>query len=257
MDGWNLLGLALGIIGVVGVIFTIIGYKAYVKDKKTFPTSGMLDSPKPAEKRILAIGSARLIVDSPDGVLLKEDDDPLITIHKFNDKLFVSAVIRNAEGKIVARLDDNEWQLNQDNYYDRNFTHKAIEVINHSGDVVLQVVDFGDIIHFAGVFHRKDGSPFALIPAGDFGALMVIGREKPYVFLSSAYTYRNPDIPHPRYNDPKIPPIFEYPSDKHLGSCPNIDALTKLVRQSDNDDFYKGYRLGGSLDIGFKHLQKQ
>lgn len=257
LDGWNLLGLVLGIVGVIGTIVTILGYNAYIRDKKTIPTSGTIDSPKPATKRILAVGSARLIVDSSDGVLLKEDNDPLISVHKYNDKLFVSAVIRNADGEIVARLDENEWQLNRENYYDRNFNRKAIEIIDHSGDVVLQVVDFGDIIHFAGVFHRKDGSPFALIPAGEFGALMVVGKKKPYVFLSSAYTYRHPDIAHPHYDDPKIVPIFDYPSEKHLGSCPGIDDLSKLVRQSDNDDFYKGYRLGGSVDIGFKHLQKQ
>lgn len=257
VDGWSLVGLILGIVGVLGTVVSIVAYKAYLKDKSTIPTSGKIDAPRPAEKRILAIGSARFIVDSADGVLIREDEDPLITVHKFNDKLFVSAIIRNAKGEIVARLDDNEWQLNRKNYYDRNFSQKAIEVIDHSGDVVLQVVDLGDVIHLAGVFHRKDGSPFALIPVGKFGALMKTGVEDRYVILSSAYVYENPNLPTPRFENPKIPRIFDYPSTDNLGLSPGIDELTKTVRISDNNDKYKGYRMGSSVDIGYTHVQKQ
>src|SRR3954447_21801949 len=85
VDGWNLVGLILGIVGVLGTVVSVVAYKAYLKDKSTIPTSGKIDAPRPAEKRILAIGSARFIVDSADGVLIREDDDPLITVHKFND----------------------------------------------------------------------------------------------------------------------------------------------------------------------------
>ncbi len=256
VNGWNLLGVIFGIVGILGTIITAVAYRAYLNDKRTIPTSGKIDAPKPADKRILAIGSARFIVDSADGVLIREDNDPLISVHKFNDKLFVSAVIRNTKGEIVARLDDNEWQLNSKNYYDRNFNQKAIEVVDHSGNVVLQVVDLGDIIHFAGIFHRKDGTPFALIPVGEFGALMKVGVEDRFVILSSAYVYRNPNIPAPKFRNPKITPIFEYPSVDHLGSCPGMDALIKIARLSDNDDKYKGYRMGGSVDIGYGRMPK-
>jgi hypothetical protein len=249
---YKFLGFA---IGIAGLIVGIVSYCAYLKDKTAQSTSGKLQSSKPAEKRIIAIGSARLIVDSTDDILLREDQESLITVRMIDSKIYVSTVIRNSDGEIVAQLRDNEWQLNRKNYFDRNFNEQALEVVDHSGKAVLQVVNFGDVIHLACVFHRKDGSPFALIPFGKYGALM--GNGPPFVALSSAYMYENSDEKFPHLNgDPEIPLIFDYPSELHLGSSPGLKPLTGLVRMSENSTKYKGYRLGSSLDIGLKHLRK-
>ena len=244
------------VLAIVGIAIGIISYNAYLEDKKVQTTTGALQSSEKAEQRIIAIGSARLIVDSSDDILLRDGDDSLITVRMIDRKMYVSTVIRNMNGEIVAQLRDNEWHLNRRNYYDRNFNEQAIEVVNHSGKVVLQVVNLGDVIHLACMFHRKDGSPFALIPVGKYGALMAVrGSGPPYVVLSSSYMYENKEERLPDFGDsPEIPKIFAYPSNLHLGSCPGLKDLTELIRMADSSSKYKGYRLGSSLDIGLKKL---
>jgi len=249
ISGWNLFALIVGIVGIVGSIVTIISYKIYLKDKKVNSISGIIESPIKAQRRIFAIGSARFTFEARDNVLLREDNEPLISLYKINEEMYISTIIKNNKGQIVAKLEKNEWQLNRDGYFDRNFNKNALEIIDHTGKVILQVVDFGDIIHFAGVFHRKDGSSFSLIPEGEYGAIMEIGSNKAQVHIPSTYTGKHPElIHHARFDNPMITPIFKYPSDRHLGLCTGLKELEKLVRQSDINDI--GYLLAGSLDIG-------
>jgi len=90
---------------------------------------------------------------------------------------------------------------------------------------VLQVVNFGEVIHFAGIFHCKNRWTYALLPIGYSGAIMEI--KPPGVELEY-----------------EIEPICEYPSETHFGDCPGLDSLKKLIKISG-----PGYRLGGSLEI--------
>lgn len=249
LNGWNLFTVIVGIVTVIGTIYGVLAYKVYIRDKKIFPISGTIVTPRTAEKKILAIGSVMFEIKSDDNVFIRENSKPVISFHKYNDKLYISAIIRNTEGEIVAKLDENEWQLNLDKYYDRNFNHKALEIIDHFGKVVLQVVDFGDIIYFAGEINRKDGSCFALIPIGEYGSVMVIGvgNHKKTILLKSTYASQHPKISNNIPTDLKITPIFEYPSDKHLGVCPGMDSLEILVRKSNIDNYYE---MTGPIDIG-------
>lgn len=79
--------------------------------------------------------------------------------------------------------------------------------------VVLQVVNFGEAIHFAGIFHRKNGWTYALLPIGYSGAIMEI--KPPGVELEY-----------------EIDAICEYQSETHFGDCPGFDFLKKLIKIS-------------------------
>jgi hypothetical protein len=57
-----------------------------------------------------------------------------------DDKMLVSAKVRNIDGKTYADLTDNEWEIIKNNRFKRNYDSTALEVCDaDSGLVVLQV----------------------------------------------------------------------------------------------------------------------
>ena len=198
----------------------------YFHDRNTSATSGLIKSNGTASRKYIAVGSTRFIIDSPDNIFLREGTQPLVSLRIENQKLYVSTTIRNKSGEIIAELIDNEWKLNKNSYFDRNYNDQILEVRDNSGNIVLQLANFGNVIHFAGIFNCKNGKTFALIPTGQSGAIMEIRPQ-------------GIELEH------RIAPICEYPSDLHFGSCPGYDSLKELTDVSNKG----GYRLGGSLEI--------
>lgn len=225
-----LLKFALLALGLAGGIIGVVSYCDYLQDKKVNATSGVLESSGNATDRLFAIGSTFFRIGSDNDVFLQEDGDPLISVHMVDGKLYVSAVIRNDTGEIVAELRRNEWHINKKNYFDRNYTDQALEVVDHSGRVVLQAVNFGYVIHFACVLYRKDGSPVSLVPLPSGGALMQ--------FKSGVGGHA------------KILPIFEYPSERHLGACQGLESLEALISKAASSPDHRAYYLKGPLDVG-------
>ena len=211
---------------LVSLGLAVLMYIYYERDKKLEATSGVIYSPNSGQIRYLSVGATRFLVDSPDGVLLRDGDDPVLSMRASNGRLLVAAKIRDQQGMLVAELVDNEWKLNKDNYFDRNYTQQALEVRDRSGRVALQVAHFGDTVHLAGAFVCKNGWSNVMGPIGNEGAVMDI----------------KPPGRSPEYS---IPPIFEYPSDLHFGSAPGLDEIKRLIRHGPGP----AYRMGGSLDI--------
>jgi hypothetical protein len=145
LHDWN---FWFGIVGVVGTVIGILGFGLYLLDKKEngieknkAATSGILkteSTPWPA--MIISAGGARFM--PLNGVLFTEGSDPLVWLSIKNSKVLVSANIRNEQGELIAELRDNEWKLNKDLIFDRNYTDNAIEVREKNGNVVLQVAIF-------------------------------------------------------------------------------------------------------------------
>jgi len=52
-------------------------------------------------------------------------------------KLLVSASVFDETGKFVCKIVDNEWIVNQNNYFERNYDDNGVEVIDQKGNVVL------------------------------------------------------------------------------------------------------------------------
>lgn len=115
----------------------------------------------------------------------------------------LSAKFRNAQGKLVAKIIQNEWKhkpLGSDVIWDRNYSDDAIEVKDGKGCIVLQVRLLTDRIQLQGIFHNEDGRGLALYESNS--------EEYPGGLF-------NPNVTADNY--PDIKPIFKYSSNKYLG----------------------------------------
>lgn len=141
----------------------------------------------------IKLGTAKLIWQGPEGepAILIGDDPIRVWIE--DGELKISTVIRDKDGKIIAKLEANEWQVNPNLIFDRNFDDRAVEVINEEGEVILQADFDGESVVFAGIFYLEDGSRVAI---GE----NVIERRPPGEELQTSF-----DL------------IFKYPSRMHPG----------------------------------------
>ena len=118
-------------------------------------------------------------------------------------RLVVSTHVRDRRGHLVAEVVRNEWRVNPNVSFDRNFRAEAIEVRDSGGDVVLQARLIGERVQFQGKFYGANGAGVAIgkgIDAtGTVGGIM-------------EFTGAN----HPVLQA-KFPPIFRYPSSRHHG----------------------------------------
>jgi hypothetical protein len=207
------------VLALIALGVGIISLWLYIRDRESSSMSGVLKSPGEAARKYVSVGSTRFVVDAPDNVLLRDGDRPILSLRSVDRRLLVSTEIRNSAGELIAELTDNEWRLNRDLLFDRNYTSQALEVRDRAGRITLQVVDFGDTIHLAGIFRCRNGWSTVLAPAGEQGAVMDMkgpGEE-------------------PKY---EISPICEYPSDQHFGICPGIDSLSKLINHDPHGSAY-------------------
>lgn len=193
---------------------------------------GILDGEDIAAEKIIAIGGIRIILETSNNVVIRDNGEPVLSVQIKDNKLYVSVIIRGNNGDLIAEIRENEWKLNKNQLFDRNYTDNALEVRDRLGNVVLQVVNFGDVIHFAGTFHTKKGSAVSFVPIEDLTAVIEV----------------SPSAKDLHFH---IDPIFEYPSELHFGSCPGIKKLEKIVR-SGNSTFH----FGNSVDIGRQSKRK-
>ncbi len=213
-----------GVIGVVGTIAGILALWFYFSDKKTDALTGKLSSPVTANQMSVAIGSSKVIVNTTNGVFLRDHTEPLVWLKLQDEKLLVSANFRDEKGDLIAELRENEWKLNKELIFDRNYNESALEVRGQNGEVVLQVVNCGTVISFAGSLRCSNGR-LVTLTSNESG--------------KGVWDFYSP----PRY---KIKTIFEYPSDTHFGKCPGLKDLTK--RSIAN--LSSGYVISESIDVG-------
>jgi hypothetical protein len=200
----------VAVVTLVAAVFGIVTYYDYIKDKRESAQSGVIGSSDSAQVRYLSVGSTRFEIESPNGVIFKDGDLPILTLNLKSGKLLVTTTIRDTKGQIVAELTNNEWQTNKNNIFDRNYTDNALEVRDQNGKIALQVVHFGDTIHFAGIFRCRNGFTNVFCPLPEGGSII--------------------DIKSPgEESQHSIVPIFEYPSNLHFGSCPGLGSLEKII----------------------------
>ena len=79
------------------------------------------------------------------------------SISKDSNGLLISAVVRSLDGRIVARIRDNEWVLNPNNYFRKNFDRSALEVIDEYDIPVLQIEYLSEShVKLGGVFYLEE-----------------------------------------------------------------------------------------------------
>jgi hypothetical protein len=168
----------------------------------------------------LGDSGAILMWGGPEGEpILKLFDDCNLTIGIENGDVVLSTVIRDEKGETIAELVRNEWRVNPQKAFDRNYAKGAIEVRDATGDVVLQARLREDRVQLSAKFRDAEGNAVGIGkirgPDGKVGgAIEFTGRDHPRLTL-------------------EIMPLFRYPSDLHLGEyivAPRSPARPKRRR---------------------------
>lgn len=159
-------------------------------DKKIYPQLELGDS-----------GSIFKFTGAQGSPLFKiaEDNDIIIETEDGNTK--VSSKIRDREGRIVAEIIKNEWKVNPDKSWDRNYSNNALEVKDPSGDIILQIKLVEDRVQFQAKLYDSSGRRIGFGKSKSHeggGVLELTGPKHPELELI-------------------IQPIFKYPSGLHLG----------------------------------------
>ncbi|MCX6704575.1 MAG: hypothetical protein NTZ07_04005 [Candidatus Woesebacteria bacterium] len=114
----------------------------------------------------------------------------------------VSASVTDYNNELVATIIDNEWKVNPNKSFDRNYSNDAFEVKDNKGKVVLQIKLTEKILQFQGILYDpKRGLSWLVAQRerdGRMDGFMEI--QKP----GESFSY-------------SISPIFKYPSNLHLG----------------------------------------
>jgi len=128
--------------------------------------------------------------------------DTQLTIVTEDNQVKVSTIVRDKTGAVIAELRKNEWKINPNNSWDRNYTADALEVKDPSGEIVLQVKALRDRIQLQAKMFDSSGRGFAFGklhgPDGWGGGIEFTGAAHPELQM-------------------KFEPMFAYPSDSHLG----------------------------------------
>lgn len=195
-------------LSLIGLLLTLLGFWEHRQEKAQESFDGKLESNSYAKERRVSFGFVPLKFDGSEGPIFTDHGESLISLKNEHGKLLISFKIRDENGSLIAELVDNEWKLNKNLIFDRNYTDQALEVRDSAGKVVLQIFNHGSVIQLAGVFRSKDGRILKIIPNPDGAGGALFDRK-----ADSAY---------------EITAIFKYPSSLHPGECPSCDALRNV-----------------------------
>ena len=124
-------------------------------------------------------------------------DKAYIKLSRKQGRLMLSTKLIGRDGT-VAEIEDNEWKINPNQAFDRNYNNSSLEVKDKHGDVVLQIQLLKDRIRFQGKFYDVNGNCFFI--GGNKGCSGVIKNIPPNQTITD-----------------NIEPIFRYPSNLHFG----------------------------------------
>lgn len=125
-----------------------------------------------------------------------------LTVARVDGAIAVSTTIKDREGKLVAEIVANEWQVRPSKLWDKNFNHDSLEVRDESGDVVLQVTAALDFVRIRGKWRDQGGKFMEMTESPDkTGTDMRFSEDRA--------------IP--------IAPLFRYPSETHFGELARTD----------------------------------
>lgn len=201
---------------ITSLIIQIVIERRQAREEAKLRYSGFLKS----ESKIVLSGKQKiypklefgdsgsiLVYAGPKGKpILEIFENNSLTILIEDGQVKVSTLVRDRNGRLVAELLKNEWKINSNNTFDRNYSKDALEVKDESGDIVLQVRLVEDRVQLQGIFYDPTGRGVALGkvvgPKGIGGGIERTEPNHPYITM-------------------RIQPIFKYPSDLHLGELKN------------------------------------
>jgi hypothetical protein len=169
----------------------------------------------------IEIGASGVVFGAPgNGGYNLDDLIPILkecefSVESISGQIKVSIIIRDANGNVVAEIIRNEWSVaGRPVSWDRNYNQDSLEVKDNRGKVVLQVTALPDIIILQANWFKKNGHKAYAIQSNGRG-----GRPK------EGYAMFILDSPPEQFSsdDPRleIEPMFQYPSETHLGELLN------------------------------------
>jgi len=216
---------AIVILSIVTLIGFIVGVTSLVIQLSTnheSATSGILSPSRSSPAKYLSLGGITFIDQNREGIVMKDGDEPILIVHirafraarclwlwRCQTQMLVSWTQRNSKGEPIAEIKDNEWSHQpRPAIFDRNYTNSILEIRDATtGRVSLQLVDLGETVYIAGTFIcSHSGWTYTVVP----------GRR---------IEVRPPGWPVSLV----VPPVCEYPSEKHLGQCSSrrVEPLIK------------------------------
>jgi hypothetical protein len=124
-----------------------------------------------------------------------KDNDLRIT--EYQGSLKISTDIRNKDGKVIAKVENNEWKIKPEKSFDFNYTNDALEIKDDNDRVIFQVRINKNIIELQGIFNSASGKSLLLTESGQIGV--------------SKTPFDSSELINP------IVPIFKYPRKLHFG----------------------------------------
>jgi hypothetical protein len=160
--------------------------------------------------RIIEIGNsgAKFRWGGPDGQpLFQFWTNSALSIKSRGGQLLVSTNLFDRDGKLIARIEDNEWKVATPPLtYDRNYSSNAFEVVGTNGLVVLQIVMKSDRVQIQGIWYGTGHHFVAMFttPGVNGGIIQPFGLDTG-----------------DRNVLPIIKPMFKYPSELHFEELAN------------------------------------
>lgn len=129
-------------------------------------------------------------------IFIIDNDNRSFGIYIKNNKLFVSAIIRDNEGKVIATIDKNEWKVYNTSDYEYNNDDTAFEIVSRGEhNVYFRVELIKEWAHIFGFFVSKNGRGLYIDDQG----------------LWHFFSDKKINI------DPWATPIFKYPREQFFG----------------------------------------
>jgi hypothetical protein len=233
LTGGNPMGLAssrflfVGVWLVVGAaVGALVGDIAWRQHEPQYHgvlcADGVVFDPKSDAVVKLQIGEGAILewqrssIDFFDLARERWGDSNRLPIERINGELKVSTMIHNSlNGTVVASLVRDEWEAaKRPEAWDRNYNRDALEVMDATGDIVLQIRARPDRVQLQGKWHLGVRDWPAGMGRGPRGpGVMVLLHPGPGGNRSLIKPFTSPEDARGYV----IEPIFEYPSSTKLG----------------------------------------
>jgi len=127
-------------ITIISSILGIIGFVCYLYDKSMeVKYEGELRTYYDDTKIIFG---SNTFIGTPK--ILFVNDKPIFTATVKDGKLLISIIIFDRDGKVVAKIEENKWIINKNNYFTLDTSKSEIKVTNQYGEVALHCIAFPD-----------------------------------------------------------------------------------------------------------------
>lgn len=204
---------------LIGIVFKIILLVKQSQQEATEKYVGVLEAkskiPTSSDQNIVP----KLQIANTGTIIWLDGGDAAKFIHELlkdnnfkavieEGRLKVSMTIIDKDGEIVAEIARNEWKVNPNNSFDRNYSTDSLEVKDSLGDIILQLRLVADRVQIQGRFYRSKSKLYSIEK--------VIGAEIGDEYEDDEWVNIHlitKDFPAKL----KIRPMFKYPSDLHMG----------------------------------------